>query len=67
LKKAIVTGITGQDGAYLTRLLLGKSYKVFGTYRRSSSVDFWRLKELGVLDDENLELVEPFAKPQKRV
>jgi len=58
LKKAIVTGITGQDGAYLTRLLLRKDYKVFGTYRRSSSVDFWRLKELGVLDDENLELVE---------
>ena len=58
MKKAIVTGITGQDGAYLTRLLLRKDYKVFGTYRRSSSVDFWRLKELGVLDDENLELVE---------
>jgi GDPmannose 4,6-dehydratase len=58
MKTALVTGITGQDGAYLTRLLLNQGYKVFGTYRRGSSVNFWRLSELGVLDSENLELVE---------
>ena len=45
---AVVTGITGQDGAYLAELLLEKGYKVFGTYRRTSSVNFWRIEELGV-------------------
>ena len=58
MKKAIITGITGQDGAYLTQLLLNKGYKVFGTYRRTSSVNFWRLSELDVLEHENLELIE---------
>jgi len=42
----------------LTRLLLDKNYKVYGTYRRSSSVNYWRLKELGCLEHENLKLVE---------
>ena len=58
MKTAIITGITGQDGAYLTELLLGKGYKVFGTYRRTSSVNFWRLEEVGVANHENLHLVE---------
>ncbi|MEN9336895.1 MAG: hypothetical protein RLZZ500_1882 [Bacteroidota bacterium] len=58
MKNAIITGITGQDGAYLTQLLLQKGYKVFGTYRRSSSMNFWRLEELGVLNHPNLSLVE---------
>lgn len=57
-KKAIITGITGQDGAYLTELLLSKGYEVFGTYRRTSSVNFWRLDELGVSGHPNLHLVE---------
>lgn len=57
-KTAIVTGITGQDGAYLTQLLLEKGYKVFGTYRRTSSVNFWRLEEVGAIGHTNLELVE---------
>lgn len=57
-KKAIITGITGQDGAYLTELLLAKGYEVHGTYRRSSSVNFWRLEELGVASHPNLHLVE---------
>ncbi|WP_296251684.1 GDP-mannose 4,6-dehydratase [Pseudomonas sp. UBA4194] len=56
--KAIVTGITGQDGAYLTQLLLEKGYIVYGTYRRTSSVNFWRLDELGVTQHPNLKLVE---------
>jgi GDPmannose 4,6-dehydratase len=57
-KAALVTGVTGQDGAYLVELLLNKGYKVFGAYRRTSSVNFWRLEELGVLDYKELELVE---------
>ena len=58
MKRAIVTGITGQDGAYLSQLLLAKGYEVFGTYRRTSSVNFWRLEELGVQCHPNLRLVE---------
>jgi GDPmannose 4,6-dehydratase len=57
-RKAIITGVSGQDGAYLTKLLLGKGYQVTGTYRRTSSVNFWRMEELGVLDHPNLRLVE---------
>lgn len=57
-KVALVTGITGQDGAYLTELLLDKGYTVYGTYRRTSSVNFWRLEELGVHAHQNLHLVE---------
>lgn len=57
-KSAIVTGITGQDGAYLAELLLSKNYTVYGTYRRTSSVNFWRLEELGVRDHPQLRLVE---------
>jgi len=58
MKTAIVTGITGQDGAYLAELLLAKGYKVIGTYRRTSSVNFWRLKYVGVFGHENLHLTE---------
>ena len=57
-RSAVVTGVTGQDGAYLTRILLSKGYKVFGSHRRTSSLDFWRLEELGLIGAENLELVE---------
>ena len=57
-KTAVITGITGQDGAYLTELLLGKGYTIYGTYRRTSSVNFWRLEELGVQSHPNLHLVE---------
>lgn len=58
MKKAIVTGITGQDGAYLAELLLEKGYAVYGTYRRTSSVNFWRMEELGIQNNPNLHLVE---------
>jgi GDPmannose 4,6-dehydratase len=57
-KIAIVTGITGQDGAYLAELLLDKGYLVYGTYRRTSSVNFWRIEELGIQAHPNLKLVE---------
>ena len=47
-KTAFITGVTGQDGAYLARLLLDKGYAVIGAYRRTSSIDLWRLKYLGI-------------------
>jgi GDPmannose 4,6-dehydratase len=58
MKKAVLTGITGQDGAYLAQLLLDKGYTVFGTYRRSASTNFWRIEELGIQNNPNLHLVE---------
>ncbi|GAB2479653.1 MAG: GDP-mannose 4,6-dehydratase [Comamonas sp.] len=58
MKKAIITGITGQDGAYLAQLLLDKDYVVYGTYRRTSSVNFWRIEELGIQNHPQLHLVE---------
>jgi GDPmannose 4,6-dehydratase len=50
MKRALITGITGQDGAYLAAFLLGKGYKVFGSYRRVSTPNFWRLQYLDILD-----------------
>ena len=47
-KKALITGITGQDAAYLAKLLLEKGYEVYGGYRRGANLDFWRLRELGI-------------------
>lgn len=58
MKKAIITGVTGQDGAYLAELLLEKGYEVHGAYRRTSSVNFWRIEELGIQNHPNLHLVE---------
>ena len=57
-KIALITGVTGQDGAYLTELLLKKGYLVIGIYRRSSTDNFWRLKDLGLIDHKDLKLVE---------
>jgi GDPmannose 4,6-dehydratase len=56
--KAVITGITGQDGAYLAELLLEKGYSVYGTFRRTSSVNFWRMEELGIERHPNLHLME---------
>ncbi|MFC1961617.1 GDP-mannose 4,6-dehydratase [Chloroflexota bacterium] len=53
-KKALITGVTGQDGAYLAKFLLEKDYRVFGTYRRLSTPNFWRLQYLGIFDDIEL-------------
>ena len=58
MNKAIITGITGQDGAYLAKLLLNKGYKVYGAYRRTSSQNFWRVDYLGIRENPNLILVE---------
>jgi len=54
VKRALITGITGQDGAYLAKFLLEKGYEVYGTYRRLSSPNFWRLQYLGIFDKVNL-------------
>jgi GDPmannose 4,6-dehydratase len=54
MKRALITGVTGQDGAYLSDLLVKKGYRVFGAYRRSSTPNFWRLQALGVLDKISL-------------
>ncbi len=54
VKRALITGVTGQDGAYLADFLLKKGYKVFGTYRRLSTPNFWRLQYLGIFEEINL-------------
>ncbi|MGI0141393.1 MAG: GDP-mannose 4,6-dehydratase [Candidatus Micrarchaeales archaeon] len=53
-KSALITGITGQDGAYLAKFLLGKGYKVYGAFRRLSTPNFWRLQYLDVFDKVQL-------------
>ncbi|MET8759938.1 GDP-mannose 4,6-dehydratase [Lentzea sp. NPDC004782] len=58
MRTALITGISGQDGAYLAQLLLEKGYLVYGAYRRTSSNNFWRIAELGIRDHPNLRLVE---------
>ena len=58
MQTAVVTGASGQDGAYLSQLLLDKGYKVYATYRRSSSVNLWRIDELNISNHPNLHLVE---------
>ena len=50
MKRVLITGITGQDGTYLAKFLLSKRYEVFGTYRRVSSPNFWRLQYLDIFD-----------------
>jgi len=54
MKRALITGITGQDGAYLAKFLLEKEYEVYGTYRRLSTPNFWRLQYLEIFDKINL-------------
>lgn len=58
MKTALITGITGQDGAYLAELLLNKGYCVYGTYRRTSALNFWRISELDVDKHPDFHLVE---------
>lgn len=54
MRKALITGVTGQDGAYLAKLLLKKGYKVFGTFRRVSTPNFWRLQSLDIFSQIHL-------------
>ena len=61
MKKALITGVAGQYGSYLSKLLLEKGYKVFGVIRRSGSGSLWRHEEFGILDQVemvNFELLE---------
>ena len=63
MKTAIITGITGQDGGYLAKLLLSKGYKVYGAQRRNTGKRYWRLDELGIRDDieiVDIDLIEPY-------
>ena len=57
-KSALITGISGQDGAYLAEFLLAKNYNVIGTDRRSARSNFWRLKRLGIENKINYEEME---------
>ena len=52
-KRALITGITGQDGSYLAEFLLNKDYEVFGLIRRTSTVNFERIKHI----QDNIELI----------
>ena len=53
MKKALITGVTGQDGAYLTKFLLNKGYNVFGGIRKDSKNGLYRLENLGVNEKVN--------------
>jgi GDPmannose 4,6-dehydratase len=53
-KTALITGITGQDGAYLAQFLLSQGYKVYGAFRRASTLNFWRLDYLRIRDKVEL-------------
>lgn len=55
-KNVLITGVTGQDGAYLAKLLLEKGYNVFGLHARRSSDTLWRLRYFGI--EENVKLLE---------
>ena len=57
-KKALITGISGQDGAYLAKFLLEKNYKIIGTDRRSARGNNWRLKRLGIINKIEFEEME---------
>jgi GDPmannose 4,6-dehydratase len=54
MKKALITGVTGQDGSYLADFLLKKNYQVFGSYRRTSHRQFERLEAMNILDKVKL-------------
>ncbi len=58
-KVALVTGVSGQDGAYLAKLLLGKGYRVIGSYRSANADHFWRLDKLAIRDAIELVAVDP--------
>ena len=53
-KTALITGVTGQDGAYLADFMLKKGYAVFGTYRRLSTPNFWRLQYMDIFKKVHL-------------
>src|SRR3984893_9924200 len=58
IKTALITGVTGQVGAYLAKFLLNHGYQVYGTYRRSSTPNFWRIQAIGIFEHPRLHLRE---------
>lgn len=58
MKTALITGVLGQDGAYLAKFLLEKGYRVIGTYRRTSSLDDWRLRYLNIENEVLLDCMD---------
>ena len=58
MSSVLVTGVSGQDGAYLSQLLFAHGHTVYGTHRRTGLVSFWRLQDLGIAEHPNLRLVE---------
>lgn len=58
LRTALITGATGQDGAYLAEFLLSKGYQVLAGFRRTSTKNEWRFEKLGLINHPNLEFVQ---------
>ncbi|EAI4415548.1 GDP-mannose 4,6-dehydratase [Campylobacter fetus] len=58
MKTVLITGVTGQDGAYLSRYLLDLGYKVYGGFRRAASTNLWRLNELNLTNEPQFSLIE---------
>lgn len=58
MKRALVTGVTGQGGAHLSKFLVEKGYRVYGGCRRMGQTDLWRLQELGLLNHQEFSLLE---------
>lgn len=74
MKRALITGINGQDGSYLSELLLSKGYKVFGLKRRTSTVNIYRIKDIlgdielldgDLADSSSLVEAVKYAKPDE--
>ncbi len=57
-KRALITGVSGQDGAYLSQSLLNRGYEVFGAVRRGSTPNHWRLHDLGIFEKLNVVEIE---------
>jgi GDPmannose 4,6-dehydratase len=54
VKRALICGVSGQDGSYLAKFLLEKGYQVFGASRDAQTSSFINLKKLGIKDEINL-------------
>jgi len=65
-RRALILGISGQDGAYLAELLLRKGYEVHGTSREAQAADLWRLRALGILDSVELHRLHPANEEDSR-
>ncbi|MDR0423339.1 MAG: GDP-mannose 4,6-dehydratase, partial [Rickettsiales bacterium] len=64
VKKVLITGVAGQDGSYLTKLLLDKGYEVYGATRRNGSGDLWRHDFLGISKTNQVSTNQVFTDKQ---